>query len=84
MREVDHKSNLKYARGELQKIETRGPQQNLKNARLGNTKILEMRNDLPPDKWAKATSDDNLQMNLLNVYLNGYAGKLGCNIQKNI
>ena len=83
MQSVDHKGNQKAARAALASIETRGPQQNLKNARLGNTKILEMRNECDADKYLKAASDDNLQMNLLNVYLNGYAGKLGCNIQKN-
>ena len=34
-------------------------------------------------KYLKAIDDDNMQMGLLNVYLNGYASKLGCNTSKN-
>jgi hypothetical protein len=43
-----------------------------------------MRNDCTVDTYLKATSPDNLQMGMMNTYLNSYAGKLGCNTSKGV
>jgi hypothetical protein len=43
-----------------------------------------MRNECTGDKYIKATSPDNLQMGMMNSYLNSYAGKLGCNTSKGV
>jgi len=63
-------------------VQTKGSAQQVKNARMGNTKILKLRNECTIDKVKKAADEDNFQMGLLNVYLNGYAGRLGCSTKK--
>ena len=45
---------------------------------------MALRNECNADKYLKATSPDNLQMGLMNIYLNSYAGKLGCNTSKGV
>ena len=82
MNNIDHGLAVKKGRADLLSVQTRGSTQIVRTSRTGNTKILKLRNECDQGKYLKAKDDDNLQLGLLNGYLNGYAGKLGCNISK--
>ena len=48
--------------------------------RIGNYVLEKMRSEIPKNQYAKlALNFENLQMSLMNDYLNGYSEKLACN-----
>ena len=53
--------------------------------RLGAAEVLAARKELTSGDYIKSKNNrDNQQLGLMNKYLNGYAGKLGCNISTGV